>query len=81
MNCGVGQIQNIFIITSGKGGVGKSTVSCQIAMGLANQGLRVGLLDLDLCGPSVPRIMGLSGASVHCLIYLLSCLPLDSPVR
>lgn len=53
------------LVLSGKGGVGKSTVSAQLAFGLAAQGFEVGLLDLDLCGPSVPRTMGLEGAEVH----------------
>lgn len=65
MNCGIGLVENIFIVTSGKGGVGKSTIACRLAMGLANQNLKVGLLDLDLCGPSIPRIMGLCDANVQ----------------
>ncbi|CDI97492.1 cytosolic Fe S cluster assembly factor NUBP2 [Echinococcus multilocularis] len=65
MNCGIGLVENIFIVTSGKGGVGKSTIACRLAMGLANQGLKVGLLDLDLCGPSIPRIIGLCDANVQ----------------
>ncbi len=46
---------------SGKGGVGKSTVSVNIAKGLANRGFKTGLLDVDLHGPSVPRMLGLFG--------------------
>ncbi|KAM3184713.1 hypothetical protein ACTXT7_007774 [Hymenolepis weldensis] len=65
MKSGVEGIKNVFIVTSGKGGVGKSTIACQLAMGLAKEGLKVGILDLDLCGPSVPRIMGLCDASVQ----------------
>ncbi|VDM33555.1 unnamed protein product [Hydatigera taeniaeformis] len=65
MNSGIGHVQNIFIVTSGKGGVGKSTIACRLAIGLAKRNLRVGLLDLDLCGPSVPRIMGLCDANVQ----------------
>lgn len=64
MKGGIEGIKNVFIVTSGKGGVGKSTIACQLAMGLAKENLKVGLLDLDLCGPSVPRIMGLCDASV-----------------
>ncbi|KAL5970982.1 hypothetical protein TSMEX_001289 [Taenia solium] len=65
MNCGIGTIKNIFVVTSGKGGVGKSTIACRLAIGLAKQNLKVGLLDLDLCGPSIPRIMGLYDANVQ----------------
>jgi len=50
---------------SGKGGVGKSTVACQLALTLSNAGFRVGLLDVDLCGPSIPHVLGLNGKSVH----------------
>lgn len=49
-------------VASGKGGVGKSTVAVNLAMGLMEQGLKVGLLDLDLYGPSIPIMMGLRGA-------------------
>lgn len=59
------RIKHKLLVLSGKGGVGKSTVSAQLAFGLAAQGFEVGLLDLDLCGPSVPRTMGLEGAEVH----------------
>ncbi len=41
-----------FEVLSGKGGVGKSSVSCQLAFSLARQGMQVGLLDVDICGPS-----------------------------
>ena len=58
-------VKHKILVLSGKGGVGKSTVSCQLAMALASKGASVGLLDVDICGPSVPRIMGLQGRSVH----------------
>ncbi|HXI98017.1 MAG TPA: Mrp/NBP35 family ATP-binding protein, partial [Gemmatimonadaceae bacterium] len=47
-------------ISSGKGGVGKSTISVNIAIGLAKQGKRVGLMDADVYGPNIPRMMGVS---------------------
>lgn len=53
------------VVLSGKGGVGKSTVSSQIALGLARMGFEVGLMDIDICGPSIPRMMGLEGQEVH----------------
>jgi len=53
--------KNIIAIASGKGGVGKSTVAMNIACGLAAKGQKVGLLDADIYGPSIPRMTGLSG--------------------
>ncbi len=52
-------VRNIVAIGSGKGGVGKSTVSANVAVALARDGARVGLLDADIYGPSVPTLMGL----------------------
>lgn len=54
-------VDRIIAIASGKGGVGKSTVSANLACALAAQGRRVGLLDADMYGPSQPRMMGISG--------------------
>ena len=54
-------IDHILAIASGKGGVGKSTVSANLACALAQQGRRVGLLDADVYGPSQPRMLGVSG--------------------
>lgn len=53
-------VDRIIAIASGKGGVGKSTLSSNLAVALANKGRRVGLLDADIYGPSQPRMMGVS---------------------
>ncbi len=53
------QVKNFLMVSSGKGGVGKSTTSVNIAISLAKQGLKVGLLDADIYGPNIPRMMGL----------------------
>lgn len=57
---GVPGVARIIAIGSGKGGVGKSTVSSNLAVALAKQGRKVGLLDADIYGPSQPRMMGVS---------------------
>ncbi len=54
------QVKNFLMVSSGKGGVGKSTTSVNIAIALAAQGLKVGLLDADIYGPNIPRMMGLN---------------------
>jgi len=59
------RIGHKLVVLSGKGGVGKSTVAVNLACGLAAAGQRVGLLDVDLHGPSVPRMLGIDAVGVH----------------
>ncbi len=54
-------VRHIIAVGSGKGGVGKSTVAVNLALGFAAEGLRTGLLDADLYGPSVPKLLGIEG--------------------
>ena len=57
-------VKQVFMVMSGKGGVGKSTMAAGIAAALAEKGLRTGLLDIDVHGPSIARIMGLTGLAL-----------------
>ena len=58
------KVKHKFVILSGKGGVGKSTVAAYLASSLAARGSRVGLLDTDIHGPSIPRMVGLEGKRI-----------------
>ncbi len=61
INRSLGKIRNKILVMSGKGGVGKSTVAVNLALGLANRGYKVGLMDVDLHGPDVCRMLDLTG--------------------
>ncbi len=56
------RIKNKILVMSGKGGVGKSSVAAYLSVALAKRGYRVGLMDVDLHGPSIPRLLGLKGS-------------------
>jgi Mrp family chromosome partitioning ATPase len=58
-------VKNIVLVLSGKGGVGKSSITTQLALSLAIQGKRVGILDIDLTGPSIPRMFGVEDRQIH----------------
>ena len=59
---GLPGIKNVIIVASGKGGVGKSTVAANLALGLAKKGASVGLIDADIYGPSIPMMFGVEYA-------------------
>ena len=57
----LGKIKNKILVMSGKGGVGKTSTSVNLSIALANKGFNIGIIDVDLHGPDVPRMLGLAG--------------------
>eukprot|EP00249_Psilotum_nudum_P008706 c21460_g1_i1 orf=47-1291(+) len=58
-------VKHKVLVLSGKGGVGKSTFAAQFSFALAEHDKQVGLLDIDICGPSIPKMLGLEGQEIH----------------
>ncbi|KAK9137608.1 hypothetical protein Sjap_008202 [Stephania japonica] len=68
-------VKHKILVLSGKGGVGKSTFSAQLAFALSSMDYQVGLLDIDICGPRIPKMLGLEGQGIHHsnLARMVSC--------
>ncbi len=62
---GLTDVEHIIAVSSCKGGVGKSTVACALAQELSHRGFKVGILDLDIYGPSLPSLLGLTSVELH----------------
>lgn len=63
----IAKVRHKFLVLSGKGGVGKTTVAVNLAMGFALRGYEVGLLDVDIHGPNVPKMLGIQGQMLESL--------------
>jgi ATP-binding protein involved in chromosome partitioning len=61
----ISRIRHKIVVLSGKGGVGKSTVATNIAVALSSKGQKVGLMDIDIHGPSIPKMLGLEGQTLR----------------
>src|SRR5262249_16615937 len=59
------QVKNVIAVGAGKGGVGKSTIAVNLAIGLSRAGAKVGLMDGDVYGPSMPTMLGIKGVSLR----------------
>ncbi len=75
------RIKHKLIVLSGKGGVGKSTVAANLALSLAAAGLKTGLMDVDVHGPSIPRILGLENYPIETLDQSLMPVPLGENLK
>jgi len=64
VNNNLKKIKNIIVVLSGKGGVGKSTIATNIALSLVERGYKVGLLDSDIHGPTIPTLLGLESERI-----------------
>ena len=73
------RIKHKIAVISGKGGVGKSTITVNLATAFALKGSRVGILDADIHGPTVPRLLGLEGSQVQ--TTAMGALPVDGPLK
>src|SRR5271154_3071678 len=73
-------IKSVIAVASGKGGVGKSTVAANLALALAASGLKIGLLDADIYGPSVPRLFGLVQSALTQMLTDVAWGTIDVPL-
>ena len=78
MTQGVSTVKHVVAIASGKGGVGKSTVSVNLAVAAAQLGLKVGLLDADIYGPSQARLLGIADGVMPDVIEEKIFLPIQA---
>jgi len=67
-------VKHKLLVLSGKGGVGKSTFSAQLSFALAEMDHQVGLLDIDICGPSIPKMLGLEGQDIKATLVGRLCM-------
>ena len=72
-------VKNIVVVASGKGGVGKSTVSANIAVSLMHMGYKVAIVDADIYGPSIPKMFGVE--NMHPEIILIDGKEMMNPIE